>query len=100
MVAFNNLMAVFMSHNDSKRANHDTGPASHTFIRIIHNLPCLRMSVNAARDAGLSAKRFFTMAALHRDRANVVGRSPFVNAFHVDAVFGQGKFLDGIGQFF
>jgi len=100
MVAFNGLTAVFVPHNNAKGANHDAGPASHTLIRIIHNLSGIRMPRYAARDAGLSAKRFFTMAALYRDRANVAGRSPFVNAFHVDAVFGQRKFLDGVIQFF
>jgi hypothetical protein len=100
MVAFNSLMAVFMPHNNSKRTNHDAGPASHTFIRIVHNLPRIRMPGNAARNAGLSAKRLFTVAALQRDRSNMAGGSPFINAFDVDAVFGQRKFPDGIGQLF
>jgi hypothetical protein len=100
MVAFNGLMTIFMPHNNAKRANHNAGPASHTLIRIIHNLPGIRVPRYATRDTGLSAKRIIAMAALQRNRPNMAGCSSFVNALNVNTVFGQRKFSDGIGQLF
>jgi hypothetical protein len=100
MVAFNGLTAILIPHNSAKRTNHDAGPASHTFIGVIHNLPGLRVPRYSTRDAGLSAKRIIAMAALHRNRSNMAGRSPFVNALNVNTVLGQREFPDGFGQFF
>jgi hypothetical protein len=90
MIAFNRLVTVFISYNDSKGTNHNAGPAGYTSVRIVDDFPCFPVPGNSPGNTCLSAKGIFAVAALQGYRTYCLGRFFRANALHMNPVFGQG----------